>query len=150
MVLPPKNNFTYIIIINCTDGPTSSKLNFALDMRQKRNRPVCWSQPAHSCHRCLSKWSIRGYEKKPRYYFLLLKCTAFFSTSCNHTWQSIKDYMTPACMTTINKCYDLFLFLFFFFRGKIIWMNYPVLHLQHFKTKPQREPNLWSRHTYCT
>lgn len=83
----------------------------------KEKMPVCCSQLATQlspscCHKCLTNRSVRGYEKSPQYYFLLLKCASVFHLHSHLT--IMKGYTIPSRMAALNKRNDLFLFVFLF------------------------------------
>lgn len=125
--------------------------------KRKRKRPVCCSQPTTQlrppcCHRCLTNRSVRGYEKSPQYYFLLLKCASFFPpTTCNHTWESWKViWFLRAWQLPIKA--EFFLF-FFLFEGNYLNQLPRVTCAAFFKAKPQRAKSVipsFSKHTYIT
>lgn len=79
----------------------------------EEKRPVCCSQPATQsppcCHGCLTNISVRGYEKSPQYYFLLLKCASSPPSPLAITLGNSESLYDPR-MTAPNKSNDLFLF----------------------------------------
>lgn len=58
------------------------KVKVCFGCEQEEKRPVCCSGFATQlcppcCHRCLTNRSVRGYEKSPHFYFLLLNVHIF-------------------------------------------------------------------------
>lgn len=69
-------------------------------------------------------------------------CKLFFPTTCNHTWEFWK---------VIWFLHARQLPFFFSFWGEMIWMNYPVLRVQHFQSQRAKSVILsFSKHAYIT